>query len=68
MGGNEGQHVQWDAVDWNECVPPFMDGHRRGHGSPAKPGSLVGGGAVMVVSAPFPIPYVTHDGEHAVRF
>ena len=43
VGGDEGKHVQRNAVDVNEGIPPLANACQRGRNIPAELGDVVGG-------------------------
>ena len=43
VGGDEGKHVQRNAVDVNEGIPPLVNACQRGRNIPAELGDVVGG-------------------------
>ena len=53
-GGDEGENLQWDAVDGNEGVPPLADNSQCGRNIAVELRNLFEGGAIEEVSASFP--------------
>ena len=77
MGGNDGKDIQWDAVDWNERVPPFADSCQCARSIPVELRNTIKSEATEQVTMYYLMPDLanestiyleTYHGEYATRF